>query len=103
VGQFSQAIAEVEENLSQLLDEIRRLKYYIDTLEDENIRLKRQLCVIPNLDAGRIQKNAALIQKEAWENLDRLYQEGFHVCHIYFGEPLENVCLFCSAFLSKEG
>jgi regulator of replication initiation timing len=102
LGQFSQAMAEVEENMSKLLEEIGKLRHYIDSLENENTRLKRQLCALSDSETERVQQNADLILKEASENLDKLYLEGFHVCHIYFGEPLEGTCLFCNAFLHHE-
>jgi len=102
LGQFSQAMAEVEENLTKLLTEISRIRHYIDSLEDENLRLKRQLCALSDAETERVQNNANLIREQARENLDKLYTEGFHVCHIYFGEPLDGVCLFCSAFLHNE-
>lgn len=102
MGQFTQAIAEVEDNLTKLLNEVRSLRQYAEYLEEENSKLKRQICAISEADTERVQKNAARIQKEASDNLERLYDEGFHVCHIYFGEPLEGNCLFCNAFLTKE-
>ena len=102
MGQFTQAITEIEENMVSILNEIRSLKQYIEYLEEENIKLKRQICAISEADIERVQKNGARIQKEAHENLERLYKEGFHVCHLYFGEPLEDNCLFCTAFLRKE-
>ncbi|MCL1790940.1 MAG: DNA replication initiation control protein YabA [Peptococcaceae bacterium] len=102
MGQFSQAMTEVEENLAKLLEEIGRLRHYIVSLEDENTRLKRQLCAMSDAETTRVQNNTNLIREQARENLDKLYLEGFHVCHIYFGEPLEGVCLFCNAFLQHE-
>lgn len=102
MGQLYQAITEVEENLSRLLSEVRSLRQYVEYLEDENAKLKRQLCAVSDADTARVQKNAARIQKEAHENLEKLYSEGFHVCHIYFGEPMEGSCLFCNAFLRKD-
>lgn len=102
MGQLSQAISEIEENISKLLSEVRSLRQYVEYLEDENIKLKRQLCAVSEADTLRVQKNAARIQKEAQENLEKLYKEGFHVCHIYFGEQLEGNCLFCNAFLRKD-
>ena len=102
MGQLYQAISEVEENIAKLLNEVRSLRQYVEYLEDENIKLKRQLCAVSEADTLRVQKNAARIQKEAQENLEKLYKEGFHVCHIYFGEQLEGNCLFCNAFLRKD-
>lgn len=102
MGQLHQAISEVEENLAGLLSEVRSLRQYVEILEEENVKLKRQLCAVSEADTVRVQKNAARIQKEAHENLEKLYSEGFHVCHIYFGEPMEGSCLFCNAFLRKD-
>ena len=102
VGQLHQAITEVEENLSRLLNEVKSLRQYIEYLEEENTNLKRQLCAVSEADITRIQKNASKIQKEAHKNLEKLYEQGFHVCHIYFGEPMETNCLFCNAFLRKD-
>jgi len=102
LGQLTQAITEVEENLAKLLNEVKSLRQYVEYLEEENIKLKRQLCAVSEADTARVQKNASRIQKEAHENLEKLYEQGFHVCHIYFGEPLEGSCLFCNAFLRKD-
>ncbi len=102
MGQFTQAISEIEDNLGRLLDEVKSLRQYVQYLEEENIKLKRQICAVSEADTERVQKNAAKIQKEAHENLERLYTEGFHVCHLYFGEQLDGPCLFCTAFLKKD-
>lgn len=102
MGQLYQAITEIEENLSRLLGEVKSLRQYIEYLEEENVKLKRQLCAVSEADTARVQTNGAKIQKEAQENLEKLYKEGFHVCHIYFGEPVEGSCIFCNAFLRKD-
>jgi len=102
LGQFSQAMTEVEKNLGKMMEEIGRLKRYVVSLEEENIRLKRQMFAVSEREIERVQSNAGRIQLEARENLEKMYQEGFHVCHFYFGEPLEEGCLFCSAFLQHE-
>jgi len=36
------------------------------------------------------------------QNLANLYNQGFHVCNIYFGQMRDSECLFCSAFLHRE-
>jgi len=42
------------------------------------------------------------IEGEAYDNLGRLYNEGYHVCPMAFGQIRDGECLFCVAFMEKE-
>lgn len=39
---------------------------------------------------------------ESYENLGRIYQQGYHICPVAFGQVRYEECLFCIAFLKKE-
>jgi regulator of replication initiation timing len=100
--QLIQAFIEVEEKIHSLLDEVQRLKPYVEALEEENIRLKHEICALPEALTEQVIANAQHIQGMANENLEKLYQDGFHVCHLHFAQPLDGEdCLFCKGFLSR--
>ncbi|MDR1960710.1 MAG: DNA replication initiation control protein YabA [Gracilibacteraceae bacterium] len=102
MGRLAQAFTEVEDHVAVLWQEIKSLKEYVVSLEDENTRLQRELSILSETDAALLRANSSQIRREAAENLEKLYQEGFHVCHLFFGEPMTEPCLFCAAFLRHD-
>ncbi|GAB6172585.1 initiation control protein YabA [Paradesulfitobacterium aromaticivorans] len=101
MSQLTQALVEIEELLASVLREVQSLRSYVQVLEEENMRLKRE-AALPAQETERVIANAERIQNVAHENLLRLYDDGFHVCHLHFGQPLEGDCLFCMGFLRKD-
>jgi len=79
--------------LTQLKKECSGLHLEIQRLEKENKWLKEQL---PGKTSGEVPF------KEGQDALARLYHEGFHICHLQYGNlRTEGDCLFCISLLKK--
>lgn len=92
----------METRIQDLAADLARIKRYVQSLEDENFRLKEELARI----AGGAAENGGdkgdeISGSQGMDNLVSLYDRGFHICNIYFGGIRRGDCLFCAAFLQK--
>ena len=98
---LSDKLARLEKSHRLLLDEILQAGQEAERLEEENRKLKIQLGQVAGVDDRQIIDNGERIQQTAWENMEKLYQEGFHICHLFFGREKNGECLFCQGLLGK--
>ncbi|MGM9923329.1 MAG: DNA replication initiation control protein YabA [Bacillus sp. (in: firmicutes)] len=114
------SVSSMEKQIGHLYKQLGELKYHVAeileennmlTIENEHLRRRLDQQVQKKKQEDNPKKKVKQETKkqkgfdigEGYDNLARLYQEGFHICNLHFGSPRkEGDCLFCLSFLNKK-
>ena len=102
VSDMEKQIGELYEQLGDLKNQIADLLETNHRLSMENHHLRHRLDQSVEEKIEKDKKAELHLPGEGYDNLARLYDEGFHICNLEFGSPRRNEdCMFCLDFLSK--
>ena len=98
-------LVNVERQLETMLFQVKEMKPIVDDLIEENLNLQLENQhlhdKLDKLEKQEAPDDARQELSKSRLNLEKLYEQGFHVCKDFYGSRRENQeeCVFCSSMI----
>lgn len=95
-------LVDVEKTLQTMLSQIGEMKGVVDTVLEKNLNLELEnqhlRDRLEKLEREDLPEDSKQELSKSRLNLEKLYEQGFHVCKDFYGSRRENheECVFCS-------
>lgn len=95
-------LVDVEKTLQTMLSKVGEMKDVVDTVLEKNLNLELEnqhlRDRLEKLEREDLQEDSKQELSKSRLNLEKLYEQGFHVCKAFYGSRRENheECVFCS-------
>ncbi|MGT2750741.1 DNA replication initiation control protein YabA [Streptococcus orisasini] len=98
---FSQNLMETLAEAEALKKQVQNLVEQNAVLRLENDKLRDRLSHFSQMEENESNSKAVNSRKE---NLEKIYEDGFHICTFFYGQRRENKeeCAFCMELLYRE-
>lgn len=92
----------IEKNLQTMLTQVGEMKDVVDSVLEQNLNLELEnqhlRDRLEKLEREDLPEDSKQALSKSRLNLEKLYEQGFHVCKDFYGSRRENheECVFCS-------
>ncbi|UJF15882.1 DNA replication initiation control protein YabA [Jeotgalibaca sp. MA1X17-3] len=89
ISSVGEDLKEIQEKMNHLIEENATLQIENQHLRDRIEYMTKE--IVPNLEESEPEMS------KSRQNLQKLYEDGFHVCNVYFGTRRihDESCVFC--------
>ncbi|MGY3771309.1 DNA replication initiation control protein YabA [Tetragenococcus solitarius] len=103
LNEFEEDLQKLSQNLMEMKGSLQELVEKNTTLELENQRLREHIHELSHKDANQAGKEKQELSQSRL-NLEKIYEEGFHVCYDLYGSRREHdePCAFCLEVIYRD-